>query len=122
MAYISNSLENSISEDGISNINTDVPNILELSIYFNTSYLAENGTLLFVKFKAIEQGISDLEISDFILNNQTLVCNTQKSNIITKYALYGDVDMNEQVDNIDANHILQASKYPYKSFSVLKHF
>lgn len=106
MQYISSNLTGTIASGGNVTVNSSTSGKLVISYMTSTPILGK-GNLLKLKFQPLQIGTSQLAISNFLYNTDTIF-NTHTGNY-TAIGLYGDIDTNTHVQAYDAALDLQYS-------------
>ncbi len=108
LEYISSNLNNTISPEGSIEITNENENELDIYCYYS-GVLTGQGDLMKIRFKIIEEGTSDLEITDFFFNDVIEPENIINTSLSAIYADLGDVNADNEITNSDAEHILKRS-------------
>ncbi|MEI6752200.1 MAG: T9SS type A sorting domain-containing protein, partial [Paludibacter sp.] len=106
MKYIGFSSNNTISNSGIVQINSNQSGKLIIG-YAESQYLLGSGVLLNLNFKAIEAGHASPQIDKFIFNTDSTINVVVPSVLINQ--IYGDIDQNSYIQAYDAALALQYS-------------
>ena len=106
LQYISSNLTGTIASGGNVVVNSSTPGKLLIS-YMTSTPLIGTGNLLKLKFQPLQFGTSQLAISNFLYNTDTIT-NTHNGNY-TAIGMYGDIDTNGHVQAYDAALDLQYS-------------
>lgn len=106
MQYISSNLSGTIASGGNVTVNSSTSGKLVIS-YMKSTPILGKGNILKLKFQPLQIGTSQLAISNFLYNTDT-VFNTHTGNY-TAIGLYGDIDTNSHVQAYDAALVLQYS-------------
>jgi hypothetical protein len=106
MQYIGSNLTGTIASVGNVTVNSSTSGKLVIS-YMTTIPILGKGNLLKLKFQPLQIGTSQLAISNFLYNTDTIF-NTHIGNY-SAIGLYGDIDTNTHVQAYDAALDLQYS-------------
>src|SRR3989339_2064659 len=106
LQYSNYSLTGTIASGGTATVNNSTPVQLQIS-YMTSTPLSGAGAILKLQFNPLLMGSSDLTITDFLYNTDTIT--NIDNGLVTVIGEYGDVDANTHIQAYDAALALQYS-------------
>ena len=106
LQYSNYSLTGTIASGGTATVNNSTPGQLQIS-YMTSTPLSGAGAILKLQFNPLLMGSSDLTITDFLYNTDTIT--NIDNGLVTVIGEYGDVDANTHIQAYDAALALQYS-------------